>query len=178
MNDYQIFVDLSADVNVSFAKENNIGLIPMQYSLGDDFRTASYLESDEVLKAFYDSQRKGDFTKTTQITPYVYEEFFKPYCQKGIDILYMTLSSGLSKTYESALLAASNLHDEYPNVKISIIDSLSATGGLGVLCDLAVRNKNNGMNLEDNTQSIIGATHRIKHWFLVEDLNYLKCHKK
>lgn len=174
MSNYQIFIDLSGDIDVNFAKENNIGLIPMQYSLGDDFRTAEYVESDEVLKKFYDSQRNGDLTKTTQITPYLYEEFFKPLCEKGISILYIPLSKGLSKTYESALLAKTTIEEEYPNVKVAVVESLAATGGIGVLAQKAVENQNNGMSLEENFNDINNKMKTIRHWFLVEDLKYLK----
>lgn len=174
MNNYMIFVDLSADMTIEFAKKNNIGFVPMQYSLGEDYKTATSLESDEDLKKFYDSQRGGDLTKTTQITPFFYQEFFKDYLDKGIDILYFTLSSGLSKTYESALLARTTLLKEYPNAKIEVIDSLAATGGLGVLAQKAVDNMNNGFDIEKNALSMREYVKKINHWFLVPDLQYLK----
>lgn len=174
MKNYQIIIDLSADIKIEYAKDNDIALIPMQYSLGEEFKTAKYLESDEVLKEFYDSQRKGDFTKTTQITPFIYEEFFRPYLEKEIDIIYLPLSSGLSKTYESALIAKNNLKEEFPNSKIFIVDSLSATGGIGLLATLAVNNRNNGMIIEDNAKCLEELTHKMNLWLMVEDLNYLK----
>lgn len=174
MNNYMIFVDLSADMTREFAKNNNIGFIPMQYSLGNDYKTATSLESDEDLKKFYDSQRGGDLTKTTQITPFFYQEFFKEYLDKSIDILYFTLSSGLSKTYESALLARTNLLEKYPNAKIEVIDSLAATGGLGVLAQKAVDNMNKGLDIEKNASEMREYVKRINHWFLVPDLQYLK----
>lgn len=174
MNDYKIFVDLSADMTIDFAKKNDIQFIPMQYSLGNDFRTATFLEEDEDLVKFYNSQRGGDFTKTTQITPFYYEEFFTPYLEKGIDILYFTLSSGLSKTYESALLAKANLLEAFPNAKIEVIDSLAATGGLGILAEYAVNYKNALMPIEEASKELNLLTKKLKHWFLVPDLNYLK----
>lgn len=174
MNKYNIFVDLSADMTIDFAMENDICFIPMEYSLGADFRTANYLESDEDLIAFYNSQRNGDLTKTTQITPFFYEEFFKEYLDKEINILYLTLSSGLSKTYESALLAKNNLLEEYPNAKIEIVDSLAATGGIGILTEKAVEFRNEGLIIEEASLKLCELTKRIRHWFLVSDLNYLK----
>lgn len=174
MKDYQIFVDLSADVFIDVAKENNIGFVPMQYSLGEEFRTSKYIETDETLKLFYNSQRNGDLTKTTQVTPFAYEEFFTPYCEKGINILYFPLSSGLSKTYESALLAKNALEEKFPNIKIEVVDSLAATGGIGVIVDKAIKNKNSGMTLEENANVMKEYIKRIKHWLFVEDLKYLK----
>ena len=174
MNKYKVYVDLSADIELEFAKNNDIGFIPMQYSLGDDFRTSSFVETDEVLKAFYDSQRKGDLTKTTQITPFAYEELLSPVLESGVSVLYLPLSSGLSQTYNSALLAKRNLKEKYPNVDLVVVDSLAATGGLGVLASKAIENQKNGMSLEENAKVMTEYVKRIKHWFSVEDLMYLK----
>lgn len=174
MNDYMIFVDLSADMSVEYAKENNIGFVPMQYMIGAEEKVAKYIETEENLKTFYDAQRNGSETKTTQVTPFQYVEFFKEYCEKKIDIMYFTLSSGLSKTYSSALLAREELLESYPDAKIEVIDSRAATGGISVLVDRALKNKNNGIDVEANAAIMKKEVERITHWFVVEDLMFLK----
>ncbi len=174
MKDYMIFVDLSADMSAEYAKENNIGFVPMQYMIGNQEKIAQYIETKENLKAFYDAQRNGSETKTTQITPFQYVEFFKEYCEKNIDIMYFTLSSGLSKTYSSALLAREELLESYPEAKIEVIDSRAATGGISVLVDKALKNKNSGMEIEQNAAVMKREVERVTHWFVVEDLMFLK----
>ena len=77
MNDYIICMDASGDIIKDAAMENEIHFVPMEYSLGEEMRTSQGCESEELLKKFYDGQRNGDLTKTSQISPYMYEEYFK-----------------------------------------------------------------------------------------------------
>ena len=91
-----------------------------------------------------------------------------------INILYFTLSSGLSNTYNSALIAKDELQDSYPNFKLEVVDSLAATGGIGVLASIAVKNLKDGMTIEENASIMREATKKVKHWFYVDDLSYLK----
>ena len=106
MNDYIICMDASGDLIREVAADNGIEFVPMEYSLGEEMRTSQGCESEELLKKFYDGQRNGDLTKTSQISPYMYESYFKPFLEKGKSVLYFCLSSGLSSTYQSAMLAA------------------------------------------------------------------------
>jgi len=172
--EYLIFTDASADYNAEMAKENGLVCIPMGYSLGDDMRTSEGNVDAETIKAFYDGQRGGDLTQTTQISPFMYVDFLTPYFEKGYSVLYLSLSSGLSSTFQSANVAKEELKEKFPNQDFYPVDSLAATGGMGVLLERAVRNKKNGMSLEDNYKDISDAAHRIKHVFMVQDLMYLK----
>ena len=81
-----IFVDGSADVDLQAVGEENIKFIPMEYSLAGEMRVCDTMQDRQTLKDFYNGQRRGDLTKTTQISPYMYEEFFAPYMEKGLEI--------------------------------------------------------------------------------------------
>lgn len=172
--EYEIIMDVSGDIDIEVAEANGVKFIPMEYSLGGSMRTCVTMESNEVLKEFYDGQRNGDMTKTSQISPYKYEEFFKDIMAEGKSSLYLCLSSGLSSTYQSACLAKQTLEEEYPGCLLYPIDSLAATGGMGVLAERAINNRKNGMSLEENYKDLVKATKSIRHWFEVEDLMYLK----
>lgn len=174
MGKYLLVMDVSGDIDSKYAKEHDIKYIPMEYSLGDEMRLCEAMESDAVIKQFYDGQRGGDFTKTSQISPYMYEEYLSPYMEEGYSIVYLCLSSGLSSTYQSACMAKESLKEKYPEQDFYPVDSLAATGGMGVLMERAIRNKDAGMSAEENYQDLVEATHSIKHWFMVQDLNYLK----
>lgn len=171
---YLIFADVSADIDEQFGKEHDIHYIPMEYSLGDEMRTCKGVEPEEVMKAFYNGQRGGDLTKTSQISPYMYKSYLKSYFDEGYSILYLCLSSGLSSTYQSALMAKEELKEEYPNQDFYPVDTLAATGGMGVLAERAARNKEAGMDVEANFNDLVEAVKKIRHWFMVEDLMYLK----
>lgn len=172
--DYVIVMDAAADIDSNVAKENDIRFIPMEYTVGDSIRMCNGPENEEVLKEFYNGQRNGDLTKTSQISPYQYEEFFKKIFEEGKSVLYLCLSSGLSSTYHSACVAKQPLLEEYPQCFFYPVDTLAATGGMGVLAERAINNRNKGMSIEDNFNNITEATKKIEHWFMVDDLAYLK----
>lgn len=172
--EYVIVMDVSGDIDAELANKNDIRFIPMEYTVGSEMRTCQGPESAEFLKTFYDGQRNGDLTKTSQISPYMYETFLKGILSEGKSVLYLCLSSGLSSTYQSACMAKQALEEEYPNVTFYPIDTLAATGGMGVLVERAIRNRENGMTIKDNYEDLLKAVKNIRHWFQVDNLMYLK----
>lgn len=171
---YLIVMDASADIDSKVFIEEDIRFIPMQYSLNEEMRESKGIESEELLKSFYDSQRSGELTKTTQITPYQYINFFSKLLNEGYSILYLSLSSGLSSTYQSAMLAASELNDEHKDEKVYVVDSLGATGGIGVLLELACKYRKEGKSIEENCALLNNAKLKLHHFFMVQDLMYLR----
>ncbi len=171
---YVIFSDISADIPASYAKEHGIRFLAMRYSLGEEDRVCEEIEQEEVLKKFYDGQRNGDLTRTSQIAPQNYVDVFQPVLQEGKDILYLALSSGLSSTYQSSCLAATELKEKFPEREIVCVDSLAATGGMGLLLEAAVQNREKGMAPAENGRWLEENRLRVCHWFMVEDLMYLK----
>lgn len=174
MKKYLIFTDASGDYDAADALQNDLKFVPMQYSLGEDMRVCCGLENPEILKKFYDGQRTGDLTKTSQITPFMYEEYFSGYMEKGYSILYLALSGGLSSTYSAACVAKEALKEKYPEVDLYPVDTKSATGGIGVLLQRVFDNQAKGMDIEENYQDILQEIPHIRHWFMVQDLMYLK----
>ncbi len=174
MKKYIIAMDTSGDIQQEVVDKYDLKFIPMQYSLGEEMRTSYGLEDADILKKFYDGQRNGDLTRTSQITPFMYEEYFEPYLKEGYSVLYLALSSGLSSTYNSACLAQESLKEKYPDLDVFPIDSLGATGGMGVLIERALVNREKGLSIEENRDDILKVIPNIRHWFMVQDLNYLK----
>lgn len=174
MNDYIICMDASGDIAKETAAENGIEFVPMEYSLGDEMRTSHGCESEEILKKFYDGQRNGDMTKTSQISPFMYEEYFQQFLEKGRSVLYFCLSSGLSSTYQSSVLASENLKEKYPDAQVLSVDTLAATGGIGLLVEKAIENRKAGMDIRENYEAVKATVPRLRHFFMVQDLMYLK----
>ena len=173
-NNYVICMDASGDIIREAAEENGIAFVPMEYSLGDEMRTSRGCEEEALLKKFYDGQRGGDLTRTSQIPPFMYEEYFKEFLEEGKSVLYFCLSSGLSSTYESALLAAENLKEQYPENEIFPVDTLAATGGIGILAERAIENRSKGMSIRENYEDMKAFVPHLRHYFMVQDLMYLK----
>lgn len=171
---YLIYTDASADVDLERLGKDAISFVPMRYMVGDEERVCTSLESEEFLKKFYQAQREGKDTRTSQITPNSYREAFEPLIKEGISVLYLSLSSGLTKTFDSVCLAARDLAEDYSDAKVVPVDTFSATAGMGLLLERAVANREKGMSIEENAADLQVATQQVAHWFMVDDLMFLK----
>ena len=174
MRDYVICIDASVDIEQKFIDDNGVVIIPMEYMIGSEEKMMQNRLTDEQSLAFYDAMRRGEITHTSQITSFTYQQVFKREAEKGHDILYISLSSGLSSTYASALNAAEDIEEEFDGLKIEVVDSLAATGGMGLILIMAVKNLQDGMSLSDNAAALRNSAGKVCHWFLVDDLKYLR----
>ncbi|MBR1556019.1 MAG: DegV family protein [Oscillospiraceae bacterium] len=174
MNDYKIFVDAAADIDVNYIKENAVTVLPMQYTHNYKNIDCTGMETDAFMKNFYDNQRNGETTQTKPISQEYYESVFEPLVKHGIGILYICFSGGLSPSYNSAIAAKLAIESRYGQRPICILNSLSATGGVGVIAEEAVRNKKNGYLLEANAQQLSQLCGKVRSWFYVNDLDYLR----
>ena len=174
MRDYVICIDASVDIEQKFIDDNGVVIIPMEYMIGSEEKMMQNRLTDEELLAFYDAMRRGEVTHTSQITPFTYQQVFRQEAEKGHDILYISLSSGLSSTYASALNAAEDIEEDFDGLKIEVVDSLAGTGGMGLILLMAVKNRQDGMALSDNAAALRSSAGKVGHWFLVDDLKYLR----
>ena len=174
MKDYVIFLDSSADIDPSFIKEHGIGIVSMSYTFGNQNRICDGTEDEAFLKRFYDGQRAGDLTQTSQVTPQQYMDAFTPALEKGKDVLCISLSGGLTNSHDSIRLAKIELAETFPDRTVYSVDSLGATAGIGLLAELAVKNREAGLSAEENARELDNMRHKVCHLFMVEDLMYLK----
>lgn len=169
---YEIFADVSIDIDVSYKEK--LRYIPMEYMIGEETFHCCEPESNEMMHNYYEKLRNKITTRTSQITPNHYLDVFEPFVKEGKEIIYLSLSSGLSNTYESACMAVKLLKENYDNVQIEIIDSLGATGGMGLLAEKACDNRDAGMSFSENAAWLHTAAGKICYSFKVEDLMYLQ----
>lgn len=174
MRDYIIVTDATSDIPNEMANELNFKVVPMSFSLGEKNYNhyPDYRELD--IKTFYDKQRAGQTSLTTQINVAVYLDFFEEIIKSDKDVLYISFSSALSSTYQSSVLAAKELNEKYPDFKIITIDSKAATLGETLLVKLAAQKKSEGMNIEDLSKWVAENHLKVCHYFTVDDLNHLK----
>ncbi|MDO5476158.1 MAG: DegV family protein [Eubacteriales bacterium] len=171
---YDLYIDASVDIEQKYLDENDIHIIPMEYTIDDKVYVMDRPQTEEELHVFYDRMREGAVTGTSQITPYTYEQVFRQAAESGRNLIYICLSSGLSSTYGSSLTAAAAVREDFPDFQIECVDSLGATGGMGLLLLLAIRNRKTGMSLEENADFLRAHALDMGFWFMVEDLVYLK----
>ncbi|MNO21921.1 DegV domain-containing protein [compost metagenome] len=170
-----IVADSTADVPQEMVKEYGIHIVPMRLSFGDQ----SYIEGvDITVEEFYDKLTKSrDLPTTSQTSPSQYVDIYRDLLQKnpGSPIISIHISSGMSGTYQSALLAKTMLEEDLGvDVDITVIDSLCATYGFGLQVVLAARLARDGASAEEIRSEVerVGRSRRL--YFLVDTLEYLQ----
>ena len=169
----KIITDSACDLTRDYIKNNNIGLLSLILNLNgqaikDDLgETLSY-------KDFYNKMREGATPTTSQINAHEFEEEFIKYIKNGDSIIYISLSSSLSGTFNSANIAKNNLMDEYPNANIYLVDSLSVSVGQGLLVAKACEMRDSGIGAEEIVNWLEENKRKVIHSILIDDLNHLK----
>lgn len=172
MRPYQIFSDSSCDLPENLLQEHQIKLIPFYVSFDQE---NYYKENVDITKEeFYRTlTSKKVYAKTSLPSVQDYISMFTPSLKEGNDILCLCLTQKFSGSYQSALNAKHILEEQYPDANISIIDSIQATGGQGILLMQIAAMKKAGLSLEKATHkaNLLKTTARIM--FTVNTLEYL-----
>jgi DegV family protein with EDD domain len=121
---------------------------------------------------FYGIMRTGVQPTTSQVNVEEFIAFFEPFLKDGSDILHVTLSSGISGTYNSACVAQRELAEKYPQRKIAIVDSLGASSGYGLLMDMLADIRDGGASFEEACAWVEQNKLTIHHWFFSSDLTF------
>ena len=127
-----------------------------------------------AVKAFYDELREGVTATTAAANPDDWASLMLPALKEGRDVLVIAFSSGLSTTYQSAVIAAKDLQEEYPGRTVKVVDTLSASLGQGMFVWHACKKRDEGMDLDALTAWLEDHKLNLCHWFTVDDLMYLK----
>ena len=174
MREYIIMTDSCADLSAAEVQELGIVVVPLHYEL-DGVNYTNYPDHSELEPAeFFARVSAGATCKTAAVSVGTFVDEMTPILQAGKDILYIAFSGALSTTYQSGCIAADDLRAEFPEAKIEVIDSLSASRGQGRLVMEAVAEKNKGKDLTEVAQFVREAIPHNIHWFTVADLNQLK----
>lgn len=132
MSDYCLSCCSAVDLTPKQMEQRNIHYVCFQYTVDEEVYADDMgvsMSSEEL----FERMAHGAKTKTSQISVARYIQYFEPFLKKGMDILHVTLSSGITGTYNSACVARSELLERYPERKIFIVDSLAASSGYGLL---------------------------------------------
>jgi DegV family protein with EDD domain len=171
MANYQIITDSGSDLSSHQLTELGVVCVPLFVN----FRNESLADSvDEGIKTLYDGLRAGESASTSAINPARWSAAMEEALAQGQDVVVVTFSSGLSTTYQSAVIAADELREKYPGRKILVVDSLCASLGQGLLIWYACKKRDEGLSAEDLAAWLEENKLRLCHWFTVDDLMYLK----
>ncbi|WP_191566043.1 DegV family protein [Metabacillus idriensis] len=166
----KIIADSASDLPLDFFEKNGVALLPLGVHIGkSDYRDLVTISPKEV----YDAMREGKVAKTTQISPLDVKETFTELAKKQMPALYVAFSSELSGTYQTAVMIGNEVKEEFPDFELAIIDSKSASLGLGLAVKHAVQLANNGKTLHEIEASVKDFCEHTEHIFTVDNLEYL-----
>ncbi len=165
-----IIADSGCDLPLSYFQENDMSFIPLNVHLeGQDFRDGLTISS----KTIYDAMRNNITPKTSQASPETFLKTFTELAEKKKSALYIAFSSGLSGTYQTAVMIREQVLEEYPDFDLEIIDSKCASLGYGLVVRKAVELAKSGASKE---QIINNTRHNCQHMvslFTVDNIEYL-----
>ena len=172
MANFKIVTDSCCDFNDEMYKQYDVACAPLSVLykgvLHDNF------SDDASLKELYDGIRGGEMPTTSAVNPEGWANVMKPALDAGKDVLAIAFSSGLSTTYQSAVIAADELREDYPDRKIVVIDSLCAALGQGLLVWHACQHRDAGESLDQVAAWVEANKMNVCHWVTVDDLFHLK----
>ena len=169
---YQIVTDSCCDFTQEQYEQMKVACVPL--SVMWDGQAKNHFSNESALKAFYEQMRNGLIATTSALNCRDWAEKIEPFLKEGKDVLVLAVSSGISGTYQSAMIAAEELKELYPRRIIQVVDSLSGSLGEGLLLWHACRMRDAGAGIGEVTQWLRTHAQRVCHWVTVNDLNNLK----
>lgn len=171
MSEYILSCCSTADLSKEHFESRNIEYICFHYKLnGVDY--LDDLGQSIPFEEFYKRMDSGEETQTSQINVTEYLEYFTKFLSEGKDVLHLTLSSGISGSYNSAINAAKIAKERFPERKIYVIDSLAASSGYGLLMDKLADLRDGGMDIDELKNWAEENKLNLHHWFFSSDLKF------
>ena len=168
---YKIITDTCCDFPAHMYEELDLQVV----SLSVLYKGETYNSySEQWLKDLFDGLRNGESATTSAVNPEGWATAIEPVLAEGKDALVMAFSSGLSATYQSAVIAADELAEKYPDRKIRVVDTLCASLGQGLLVWYACQKRDEGLSLDEVADWVENNKLNLCHWVIADDLMHLK----
>ena len=171
MSDYVISCCSTADITKEHLEQRGVSYICFHFILdGKDY--ADDLGQSIPFEEFYAKMASGSDTRTSQVNMSEYVKYFTEFAKQEKDVLHISLSSGLSGSFNSAVNAAEMVMEQYPERKIMVVDSLGASSGYGLLVDKAADLRDSGMSQQELYDWLEDNKLKLHHWFFSTDLTF------
>lgn len=161
----------TADLSAEHFSRRDIHYVCFHFQLGEQWYPDDCGKS-VPFERFYREMAAGVMTRTSQVNSGEYRDYFETFLREGRDILHVTLSSGLSGSYNAAMIARGELAEKYPERRIFLVDSLGASSGYGLLMDRLADLRDGGMELEALADWAEQHRLHVAHWFFSTTLEY------
>lgn len=164
----RIVVDSGSDYLPDEAQQKGIEVLPLIARIGEnEYRDSIDLGRDEFYELL---EETGGFPTTSQISPHLFAETFQRICDEGDEVIALILSSELSGTYQSALLAQAMVG----NKGVHVVDSLTATYAIRVLADYACVLRDEGLSADEIVKELERMKGSVKILAMLDTLEYLQ----
>ena len=169
---FEIMTDSTADLSPEYLAQNKITVLGMTVTIGQTtYETVGENRLDNA--TLLDQIKAGQEVQTSQINSGQFAEAFKTFAKAGQTLLYLAFSSGLSGTYQSAMIARDMVLEEFPEAQITVVDTLAAASGEGFLVEEVVKLRQAGKSLDEVLTVLSNLIPRLSSQFMVDDLNHL-----
>lgn len=166
----RLIIDSTCDMPQDLISKYNIFVLPLSVTVNNEsFRDGVDIRLDQL----YSFMRQGTLPQTSQISPTEAESLFRSICEEGNDLIYLSLSSGLSGTFQLAKLIADDLRREYPMRRIEVLDSGSGSIAVGIVAMQAARWISSGKSFDEVLRLTNEALSKIRLLFTIDSLNWL-----
>lgn len=171
---YTVFTDACSNLPGHIQNELHIRVLPCHYEM--DGEPGVYEGDIDAFDthAYYEKLRHGSVMKTSLLNTHLFMEQFRPELEQGRDVVYVGLSSGVSGTMQAARMAAEELEEEYPQRTVTVVDSLGAGFGPGLLACRAADLREAGKSAREAGEILNEEVQNLLQFFIVDDLNFLK----
>ena len=171
---YTVFTDGCSNLPGDLIKRFDIHVLPCSYVM--DGEPGIYEGDIDAFDthAYYEKLRNGSELKTSLLNTQLFLDHFRPELEKGLDVIYVGLSSGVSGTLQAAQIAANMLNEEYSDRTVRVVDSLGAGFGPGLLSCRAAELREEGKSAKEAGDILDVEVGKLLQFFTVDDLNFLK----
>ncbi|HWR23958.1 MAG TPA: DegV family protein [Feifaniaceae bacterium] len=170
---YVLFTDTSADMPWGSAKQQQIELAHLHYKM-DGTAYAYSLGRETDLSAFYFAMRNGAEVSTIPVLPEAFVSLWEPHLISGRDILMLTLSKHLSRTFVAAQHAREELLAHYPKRRIVVADTLCCAAAQGMLVFEAAFMRQEGKSLDEVAKWVVENRRYVNALLLPQDTRWLR----
>ncbi|MGI6019436.1 MAG: DegV family protein [Marvinbryantia sp.] len=166
-----IITDSASDVPKSVVEEYGLHVIPTPVMIDEK----DYFDGETIFpEEFYRIQKENKKEiKTYHISQYMFQEHFRPFAERGDEVLYICFSTGIAGTFQAANLAKEEILSEFPDFKITILDSKCASLGFGLSVYKLLKMQKNGAPKELLIEAAKFFCDHMEHIVTVSTLEYL-----
>ncbi|MFD1178437.1 DegV family protein [Paenibacillus puldeungensis] len=167
MGSIKIFADSTCDLPPEWIEEYRIGIVPLYVTFSENtYKDGVDLNTPELYRKVSETGRPP---KTAAPSPADFIQAFTPFVEEGQQILYISLSTELSSTYQNALIAA----EEFPEGQVTVFDSLNLSTGIGLQVMKAVHAASEGQSVPEIVKLLHKVRPQVETEFVIDSLDYL-----